>query len=399
MMVLLGEVGGEEEYKIVEALKKKRITKPLIAWCIGTCADYITSEVQFGHAGASANAARETAAAKNKALKEAGAYVPNSFNDFGSLIAKAYNDLVVDGTIHPQPEEPPPPVPMDYAWAKELGLIRKPASIMTSICDERGDELLYAGVPITRVLEESVGVGGVLGLLWFQRRLPEYANRFIEICLMLTADHGPAVSGAHNTIVCARAGKDLISSLVSGLLTIGDRFGGALDGAAQVFTEAVDKGFSPMQFVNEQRRLGKLIPGIGHRVKSINNPDKRVEILKKFALDRKVFKQETPLFDYALKVEQITTSKKPNLILNVDGAIGTIFVDILRQSGMFTAGEAREIIEIGALNGLFVLGRSVGFIGHYLDQRRLKQGLYRHPWDDISYIMPEENFGETQPSL
>jgi hypothetical protein len=28
------------------------------------------------------------------------------------------------------------------------------------------------------------------------------------------------VSGAHNTIVCARAGKDLVSSLVSGLLTV-----------------------------------------------------------------------------------------------------------------------------------------------------------------------------------
>lgn len=37
---------------------------------------------------------------------------------------------------------------------------------------------------------------------------------------MVTADHGPAVSGAHNTIVCARAGKDLVSSLTSGLLTI-----------------------------------------------------------------------------------------------------------------------------------------------------------------------------------
>lgn len=55
---------------------------------------------------------------------------------------------------------------------------------------------------------------------FLQKRLPEYANKFIEICLMITADHGPAVSGAHNTIVCARAGKDLISSLVSGLLTI-----------------------------------------------------------------------------------------------------------------------------------------------------------------------------------
>jgi ATP citrate (pro-S)-lyase len=38
--------------------------------------------------------------------------------------------------------------------------------------------------------------------------------------LMVTADHGPAVSGAHNTIVCARAGKDLVSCLASGLLTI-----------------------------------------------------------------------------------------------------------------------------------------------------------------------------------
>ena len=39
----------------------------------------------------------------------------------------------------------------------------------------------------------------------------------------------PAVSGAHNTIVAARAGKDLVSSLASGLLTIGPRFGGMLN--------------------------------------------------------------------------------------------------------------------------------------------------------------------------
>lgn len=87
---------------------------------------------------------------------------------------------------------------------------------------------------------ENLGVGGVLGLLWFRRRLPDYACRFIEMVLMVTADHGPAVSGAHNTIVTARAGKDLISSLCSGLLTIGPRFGGALDGAAIAFSSAFD---------------------------------------------------------------------------------------------------------------------------------------------------------------
>merc|ERR1712037_364935 len=94
----------------------------------------------------------------------------------------------------------------------------------------------------------------------------------------------------------------------------------------------------------------------------------------------------TPLLDYAKEVEQITTKKKSNLILNVDGCIAVCFVDMLRGCGAFTTEEADEHIANGCLNGLFVLGRSIGFIGHYLDQNRLKQGLYRHPWDDISYL-------------
>lgn len=37
-----------------------------------------------------------------------------------------------------------------------------------------------------------------------------------------------------------------------------------------------------------------------------------------------------------IQVEKITTSKKPNLILNVDGTIAVAFVDFLRNSGCFT---------------------------------------------------------------
>uniref|UniRef100_A0A8C1RT73 ATP-citrate synthase n=1 Tax=Cyprinus carpio TaxID=7962 RepID=A0A8C1RT73_CYPCA len=386
MIVVLGEIGGNEEYKICNGIKEGRITKPVVCWCIGTCATLFSSEVQFGHAGACANQASETALAKNKALEEAGAFVPKSFDELGDVIKSVYDNLVAKGVIVPAKELPPPTVPMDYSWARELGLIRKPASFMTSICDERGQELIYAGMPITEVFKSEMGLGGTLGLLWFQRRLPRYACQFIEMCLMVTADHGPAVSGAHNTIVCARAGKDLISSLTSGLLTIGDRFGGALDAAAKQFSKAFDSGMLPMEFVNKMKKDGKLIMGIGHRVKSINNPDMRVQILKDFV------KQHFPaaqLLDYALEVEKITTSKKPNLILNVDGFIGVAFVDLLRNCGGFTRDEADEFVEIGALNGIFVLGRSMGFIGHYLDQKRLKQGLYRHPWDDISYVLPE----------
>merc|ERR1719297_24752 len=104
-----------------------------------------------------------------------------------------------------------------------------------------------------------MGVGGAISLLWFRRKLPDYCLRFLEMCLVICADHGPAVSGAHNTVVAARAGKDLISSLCSGLLTIGPRFGGALDDAARMFTAAYDEKLSPQQFVTETRNSGKLI--------------------------------------------------------------------------------------------------------------------------------------------
>merc|ERR1712013_220222 len=173
--VLVGEVGGTEEYQVCEAIKSGVFTKPIVAWCIGTCADMFVTDVQFGHAGASAGAKEETASAKNKALADAGASVPTSFDELGEEIAKVYKKLVMAGTIVPKPEVSPPPVPMDYNWARELGLIRKPASFMTSICDERGQELLYAGIPITEVFQQDMGIGGVLSLLWFQRRLPPYA--------------------------------------------------------------------------------------------------------------------------------------------------------------------------------------------------------------------------------
>jgi succinyl-CoA synthetase alpha subunit len=381
MLVCLGEVGGNGEYAIAEALKTKKITKPLVIWVTGTCSKAFKTEVQFGHAGAKASCDSETADAKNKALREAGAIVPNSYDDYDQKIKETYENLVKKGVIQPKPEPPVPKIPMDYAKAVKEGYIRKPANFVCTISDDRGEELLYGKMPISEVFKKDIGIGGVLSILWFKRQFPAYATKFIEMAIMVTADHGPAVSAAHNTIVAARAGKDLMSSVASGMLTIGPRFGGAIDGAAQSFSDAYDRGLTPIQFVEEMKQKGENIQGIGHLVKSVNNPDKRVSIMKEYA--RKHFKS-TPLLDYALEVEKITTAKKDNLILNVDGCIGICFVDLLRSE--LSKQEADEYIQMGALNGLFVLGRTIGMIGHYLDQKRLKQGLYRHPWDDISYM-------------
>ncbi|CAF4877038.1 unnamed protein product, partial [Rotaria magnacalcarata] len=56
--------------------------------------------------------------AKNKALQEAGAYVPNSFDELGDIIHKVFGDLIQAGQFKPKPDVVPPSVPMDYDWAR-----------------------------------------------------------------------------------------------------------------------------------------------------------------------------------------------------------------------------------------------------------------------------------------
>ncbi|MBN2427792.1 MAG: ATP citrate synthase [Deltaproteobacteria bacterium] len=381
-MVALGEIGGRDEYEIIDAIKAKKITKPLIMWVSGTCAKMFSSGVQFGHAGAASGADEESAQAKNQALREAGVIVPNSFDDFGEKVKETYERLKAEGAIKEEelPSVPKFPVPLKEALS--TGMVRKPTSFTCTISDDRGDEPVYAGYTISEILEKGWGIGDVISLLWFKRPLPEFATKFFELVIVVSADHGPAVSGAHNATVTARAGKDMVSALASGLLTIGPRFGGAINDAAIYFKEAVDRGLTAKEFVTEMKDKGINIPGIGHRVKSVQNPDKRVEILSDYA--KKNF-PSTEYLDFARKVEALTTEKRNNLILNVDGCIAVVFLDLLASGNVFSESESREIVKLGYLNGFFVVARSIGMIGHIMDQYRLKKGLYRHPTDDILY--------------
>ncbi len=386
MMVCLGEVGGKAEYEIVEALKDGRLTKPLVMWVTGTCAEMLPGGVQFGHAGAKADSKADTAPAKNQALREAGAVVPESFDDYGQKIKETFEKLKKQGKIEEFEEPTTPNVPMDYKQALAEGLVRRPTNFISTICDETVEVHNYCGVPIDEVIKKDYGIGGVLGLLWFKKDLPKYAREFIELVIQIVADHGPAVSGAHNTIVTARAGKNLIESIVSGMVTIGPRFGGAVNGAAKHFSLGFEKDMEPREFVDYMKKQNIRIQGIGHRIHSIDNPDVRVEIMINYA--KKHFPKH-PLLDFALQVQGVTTMKKNTLILNVDGCIGVLFVDMLTNLG-YSRDEIKEMVDMGFFNAFFIIGRTMGFMGHYFDQKRLKTGLYRHPWDDILYDVPDK---------
>lgn len=369
MIVMLGEVWGRDELEVARMIKDWEITKPVVAWCIGTIGEQISGEVQFGHAGAKSNKDEETASYKNKFLAESGAIVPESYMDFWDKIKSTFE------TLNISEKEFIIDIPHKLSQINT----RRKTLFTSTISDERWEELQYNHKNISDYTSAG-SFANVIWNLWLKRDLPEYGLEFINAILILLADHGPAVSGATNAMITARAGNDLKSSLIAGLTTIWPRFGGAIDGAATYFLQAVADGITPNEFVTSMKKAGLNIPGIWHKVKSKFNPDKRCEILLELA---EKFPNKKHL-QFALAVEEITVEKRCNLILNVDGMIAVMLIDLFEDLWL-SHQEIREYIEAGIFNAFFILARTTGFIGHIIDQKRLKEPLYRTPWDDILY--------------
>ena len=106
---------------------------------------------------------------------------------------------------------------------------------------------------------------------------------FTEAAYSLLIDHGAQPSGAVNTMVTARAGRDMGAALASGILTIGDRFGGAINGAALNWYQSVRDGVAIEAMLEAHKARGEYVLGIGHRKYNLHNPDTRVAALVKTA--------------------------------------------------------------------------------------------------------------------
>jgi len=252
-------------------------------------------------------------------------------------------------------------------------------SLFTStISGVKGGEPTILGESLTNLASKS-SFAYLAGSLWLGRKLKsKKTEAVIDYTLRLLVEHGPYVSGAINTIITARAGRDLVSSLTSGLLTIGPRFGGAVNGAARVWFDSVGAGLSPARLVENFASQKKYIPGIGHRKYRLDSPDPRVgELIKLMG------KINSPHLDFARDVEKLTTGKKPNLILNVDGCLAAILLDLLVEEEKLSPDEINTLIDAEFFNAIFILSRSVGLIAHHLDQNRLGEPLFRLPQNQV----------------
>ncbi len=364
-VVIVGEMGGNLEEEAAQWYKAKPRRIKLIAVVSGFCQEELPKGMKFGHAGAKEGQHGEgSARSKTDALKDAGVIVPPTFGDLGPTIKQVFEDLKSAGQIKEIEEIPLseiPDLPIKVEEALTAGDVQVQPLFKTTIVDDRGEEPLYNGYPASELIENGYDITHVIGLLWNKKLVSNKEAEVIKRILMLAADHGPNVSGAFATILAACAGIGMSQSVAAGQIMIGPRFGGAVTDAAKYFHFGLTNypNDIPGFLAHMKKNVGP-VPGIGHRVKSLRNPDKRVEALKNTVEELEL---RTPTLDYALAVEAVTTSKKDNLILNVDGCIACVLTDL---------GFPNE-----SLNGFFILARTIGMIGHWIDQKREGSRLIR----------------------
>lgn len=358
-IIYYGELGGDDEYELVELIKTGQVSKPVICYIAGIIGENFEAPIQFGHAKALASHKSETASAKRAALEHVGAIVARSISDLKEHVRALPTVEIREDT--------------------RTITSRRATDFTSTISRESSEGYEFIHRPLTTWAQEGdIALQIVSGLLGREPKSLLTSELFRTVFL-LSVDHGPQVSGALNTIVTARAGKGLVDSIAAGLLTVGPRFGGAVSGAAREWFDGVNQNTTPSDHVESYARAKKYIAGIGHKKYRLGLPDPRTAMLAEFANKLTVHHY----FDYAKSIEAITTTKKGSLILNVDGHIAALMLDILENEEHFTARQISQMIDADFFNALFVIPRIVGFTAHYLDQKRLDEGLFRLPDDAI----------------
>jgi ATP citrate (pro-S)-lyase len=362
-VLYFGELGGVDEYEIAELLKSKKLTKPVLAYVAGVIDEAFDEHMQFGHAKALVAHKDESARAKRDALRAAGAVAPDTFPQFlkeiSALPSPAFHDTII---------------PMS-----DIDNRRKSILSTREIIDL--DEVPQFVKNGKLVRQENAFVRKAMEALLGREVKSDTTLAFAEAIFGLLIDHGGNVSGAVNTMITARAGKDLVSSLAAGLLTIGPRFGGAVNEAARTWHIGALSGKEAAQFVEESTKGGKLLAGIGHLKYRVGIPDPRVAAISQFA----DLLKKHPHYDFARAVEEVTTGKNGSLILNVDGALAALFLDILAAEEGYSEDDLQELIDAEFFNALFVIPRSIGFISHFLEQKKNDEGLFRLP-DELLFV-------------
>jgi citrate synthase len=156
-------------------------------------------------------------------------------------------------------------------------------------------------------------------------------RRILDAILTSSADHGPGAPLCATARLAASGNRQSLSAAVAaGVLAIGNEHGGAgelcmhviADGLARVKTRGISVGAAAEELVTDARKDGRRLPGLGHRVHSI---DPRVEVL--FDLARRDGRDGDGVTFIGALQKAVAAAIKP-MPINIDGALAALLYDL-----------------------------------------------------------------------
>lgn len=226
--------------------------------------------------------------------------------------------------------------------------------IHTTISETREGVHLLRGISLIDLIEKHTFTETVFLLL--RGVLPTPSEKKIFDALLVSAvEHGPDVPSIFVPRVSASVGNSIHVAMAAGLLSIGEKHGGAAEEAARIFLKLKP----PAEVIESLFAKQKRLPGFGHKI--YKDEDPRVKVLERMTVQ---YLAHSKFFQYARALEKELQEKKgKKLPLNIDGAIAAILMEL-----GFDPGSAKA---------LFALSRSAGMIAHILEEYGREGSFYR----------------------
>ena len=212
------------------------------------------------------------------------------------------------------------------------------------------------GLDLTDQLMGHVNLGD-MAFLELRRRLPTKDESVVfNAMLVALVEHGITPSTLAARLTYLGAPESLQGAVAAGLLGLGTVFVGTIEGAARLLQEAPaaanegDVGTISARIVEDFRRRGALIPGLGH---PIHKPvDPRAMRLFELAELHGLSGPQVALMQSIGKEAEAQSGRV--LPVNVTGAVGALASEM---------GMPWQICR-----GLGLMARSIGIVAHLLDE-------------------------------
>lgn len=210
----------------------------------------------------------------------------------------------------------------------------------------------------------------ILQMLRINQEFSETEASVLDMCLVLHADHGGGNNSTFTNVVMSSTGTDIYSCFAGAIGSLkGPRHGGANLAVAKQMELVIDQlGLYP----NDEEMLKVirkildkdfndqtgLIYGIGHAVYTLSDP--RCQILSQQCKELAIEKNRLAEYEFynrfeKLAIQEIKDRKGINVCANIDFYSGLVY-DML--------GIPKDLYTL-----LFVIGRSVGWVAHNIENK------------------------------